>query len=86
MTENGERKPYWRQSKMLMVTSLVWPCLLLVGIPYWFGMLGPYSLAGLPIGYLLAVHGVVLLSIVVIARFATVQEQVDRWHGTHEDG
>ena len=69
-----------------MLTSLVLPCVLLVGLPYWIGRVGSYFLAGLPLGYLLAVHGVVIVTIAAAARFAAVQERIDRWHGTHEDG
>jgi putative solute:sodium symporter small subunit len=85
MADGVERKPYWRQTKVLMLFTLAWPCLFLVGLPYWLSMLKPMSLAGLPIGYLVAVHGVVLVCIGVVARFAAVQERIDRWHGAHDD-
>ncbi len=86
MADGIERKPYWRQTKVLMLVVLFVPCLLLVGLPYWIALIGPYAIAGLPITYLIAVHGIVLVAIAAVARFAAVQEQIDRWHGTHEDG
>jgi putative solute:sodium symporter small subunit len=86
MTVAAARKPYWRQTKVLMLTTLLWPCLILLGLPYWNSILGPYTIAGLPLGYVLAVHGVVLVCIAVVARYALIQDQIDRWHGTHDDG
>ena len=86
MTETTQRKPYWRQTKMLMISSLVLPCVLLIGLPFWITRLDAITFLGLPAGFLLAVHGVVIVAIAAVARFAVTQEQIDRWHGTHDNG
>jgi putative solute:sodium symporter small subunit len=85
MADGIERKPYWRQTKGLMLITLALPCLLIVGLPYWLFLIKPISLVGFPIGYLIAVHGVVLVCIAVVARFSLAQERIDHWHGAHED-
>ena len=86
MTEATQRKPYWRQTKMLMVSSLLLPCILLIGLPFWATRLDGVMVLGLPAAFLLAVHGVVILAIATVARFAVTQEQIDRWHGTNDNG
>ena len=86
MDDTEQRKPYWRETKLLMLACLVTPCAMLMGLPYWVGLAGTGSIAGLPVGYLIAVHGVVIAVIAAVARFVLVQERIDRWHGTHEDG
>lgn len=86
MTEATQRKPYWRQTKMLMVSSLLLPCILLIGLPFWATRLDGVMVLGLPAAFLLAVHGVVILAIAAVARFAVTQEQIDRWHGTNDNG
>lgn len=85
MAQQEERKPYWRQTKVLMAVCVAPAVAALVGIPYWIGFIQPMSILGLPIGYLLALHGAVIGGIAVIARFSTAQDNIDRWHGTHED-
>ena len=85
MAEIIRRKPYWRQAKLLALTSLALPAALVLGLAYWVGEFGAMTLAGMPAGYLLAVHGVAIVSIAAVARFAITQERIDRWHGTHDD-
>ena len=48
MTETAQRKPYWRQTKMLMVSSLLLPCILLIGLPFWATRLDGVMVLGLP--------------------------------------
>ena len=85
MTETIRRKPYWRQTKLLMLSSLALPTVLTVGLAFWVGRLNTLTLAGMPAGFLLAVHGVALVSIAAVARFAVTQERIERWHGTQDD-
>ena len=85
MAEIIRRKPYWRQAKLLALTSLALPAALVLGLAYWVGEFGAMTLAGMPAGSLLAVHGVAIVSIAAVARFAITQERIDRWHGTHDD-
>ena len=85
MSEIIRRKPYWRQTKLLMLSTLGLPAVLIVGLAYWVDRSGSMSVAGMPLGFLLAVHGVVVVSIAAVGRFAIIQERIDRWHGAHDD-
>jgi len=85
MSEIIRRKPYWRQTKLLMLSSLALPALLIVGLASWVARAGDLTLAGMPLGFFLAVHGVVLVVIAAATRFAIIQERIDRWHGAHDD-
>jgi putative solute:sodium symporter small subunit len=85
MAEVMRRRPYWRQTKLLMLSSLTPPLVLIGGLAFWVARAGTATLAGAPIGFLLAVHGVVIVSIAAVARFAAKQERIDRSHGAYED-
>jgi putative solute:sodium symporter small subunit len=79
------RKPYWRQTKLLMLTSLTLPMVLVAGLAYLTERFSGFSAAGMPLGFLLGVHGVAAVSIAAVARFSIIQERVDRWHGANDD-
>lgn len=85
MADFIRRKPYWRQTKLLMLSSLGIPMVLIVGLAYWALRAGTMTVAGMPLGFFLAVHGVVLVSIATVARYAIAQERIDRWHGANDD-
>jgi len=85
MAEIIRRKPYWRQTKLLMLTSLALPLALITGLAFLSERLGGLTLAMMPIGFLLGVHGVAAVAIFAVARFAIVQERIDRWHGANDD-
>jgi len=85
MAEIIRRKPYWRQTKLLMLTSLALPLALIAGLAYLTDRFAGMTAAGMPIGFLLGVHGAAAITIFAVARFAIVQERVDRWHGTNDD-
>ncbi len=40
---------------------------------------------GLPLGYFLSLHGLVLIAVVTVASFVNRQDAIDHWHGAHED-
>ena len=85
MAEIIRGKPYWRQTKLLMASSLAVPLLLIGGIAYWIGRAGDVTLAGMPLGFFLATHGVVVVAIGAVARYAVIQDRIDRWHGANDD-
>ena len=86
MADKIRKKPYWRQTKYLMLSTLALPLVLIGGLAYWAQRFGDVWLAGTPLGFLVAVHGVVIVSIAAVVRYATLQERIDRAHGTSEDG
>ena len=40
---------------------------------------------GIPLGYFLACHGLLIIAFVTVAVFVNRQDAIDHWHGAHED-
>jgi len=85
MIERKERKPYWRHTKLQLVASLLPFLVMIIVVPLYADELNHNKFLGFPLGYLLACHGLILLTIVTIASFVNRQDAIDRWHGAHED-
>lgn len=85
MIERRERKPYWRHTKWQMLASLVPYLIVIVVLPIYADRLSGTRLAGFPLGYFLALHGLTLIAAVTVASFASQQDAIDHWHGAHED-
>jgi putative solute:sodium symporter small subunit len=86
MAEGLRKKPYWRQTRLLMLSSLALPLVLIAGLAFWAERFSEVVVAGAPLGFLLAVHGVAGLSIAAVARYAAHQERIDRLHGASDEG
>jgi putative solute:sodium symporter small subunit len=80
-----KRKPYWRETKSLMLLSLLMPAIGIVTLPFWIERLAPFTLFGFPLGFFLAGNGVVIAVLLIAAWFSAKQDEIDRWHGAHED-
>lgn len=85
MIERKERKIYWYHTKWQMVASLVPFFIVLVVLPFYVDKLNSSKFLGFPLGYLLALHGVVFISAITVASFVNRQDAIDHWHGAHED-
>ena len=85
MIERRQRRPYWRNTKWQMAASLLPFLLALVVLPFYADRLNASRFLGLPLGFLLAGHGLVLIAVGTIATFVNRQDAIDRWHGAHED-
>lgn len=85
MLEKKRRKPYWRETKMQSMRSLVLPALLFLSSPFWIERVGAGHYIGLPVSFLLLALGSVVLVVVAAARFVLRQDEIDHWHGAHED-
>jgi putative solute:sodium symporter small subunit len=85
MIEGKQRKPYWRETKMLVVGTLILPGIVMLILPFWSDELAGPTVIGFPVGYLLASHVAVLVAVAAAARFILRQDEIDRWHGAHED-
>ena len=85
MIEKKRRKPYWRETKMLTVSTLILPGIIMLVLPFWSDELAGPTIVGFPVGYALAAHGVILVAIAAAARFITRQDEIDHWHGAQED-
>ena len=85
MIERKERKPYWRHTKLQLAASLFPFLFTIMVVPFYADELNHNKFLGFPLGYFLALHGLILLTIVTIASFVNRQDAIDRWHGAHED-
>ena len=85
MIEWSERKAYWRNTKMQMLTSLLPFLLVLIVLPLYADVLDRMRILGIPLGYFLACHGLVIIAFVTVAVFVNRQDAIDHWHGAHED-
>lgn len=85
MLDHRQRKPYWRETKFLVIVSLVLPGLLLIAAPFLVERLGGMRVFGLPLPYFALAHGVVLVLVGAGMRFVLKQDEIDHWHGAHED-
>jgi putative solute:sodium symporter small subunit len=80
-----KRKPYWRETKALMLLCLLIPAGVVISLPFWIERLAAWQLFGFPLGFFVASNGVVACLLLIIAWFGAKQDEIDRWHGAHED-
>jgi putative solute:sodium symporter small subunit len=85
MIERNERKPYWRHTKVQMLTSLLPFVVAIVVLPLYADALNDKRVLGVPLGYFLVCHGLIVIAFVTIAAFVNRQDAIDHWHGAHED-
>jgi putative solute:sodium symporter small subunit len=85
MIERNERKPYWRQTKVQMLTSLLPFVVAIIVLPLYADALNDKRVLGVPLGYFLVCHGLIVIAFVTIAAFVNRQDAIDHWHGAHED-
>ena len=83
--EKKRRKPYWRETKMLAFGTLIVPGILMLVLPFWSDELAGPTIIGFPVGFALAAHAVILVAVAAVARFILRQNEIDHWHGAHED-
>jgi putative solute:sodium symporter small subunit len=85
MIERNERKAYWRHTKTQMLASLLPFLLAMIVLPLYADALNNKRVLGIPLGYFLACHGLIVIAFVTVAVFVNRQDAIDRWHGAHED-
>lgn len=85
MIESKERKPYWRHTKWQMLASLAPFVVAMIVLPIYADRLNSNKFLGFPLGYFLALHGLILIAIVTVSSFVNRQDAIDHWHGAHED-
>jgi putative solute:sodium symporter small subunit len=85
MIDWRERKPYWRHTKWQMIATLVPFMAMLIAIPLYAETLNAKRIIGIPLGYFLSLHGVLIIAIFVAASFVNRQDAIDHWHGANED-
>lgn len=80
-----ERKPYWQETKVVAILSLLIPLITVITLPGFAPALNKGKFLEFPLGYYLVAHGLVLLLIAATALFMLRQDDVDRMHGANED-
>jgi putative solute:sodium symporter small subunit len=85
MIEWSERKAYWRHTKAQMLTSLLPFVVSLIVLPLYADALNGKRVLGIPLGYFLACHGLLIIALVTMTVFVNRQDAIDHWHGAHED-
>lgn len=80
-----ERKPYWRHTKWQLLASLIPFLFVILALPVYANKLNSNKFLGFPLGYFLALHGIILIGVFTIGTFINRQDAIDRWHGAHED-
>ena len=85
MIDWAERKRYWRDTKWQMVATLAPYLLAVVALPIYAEALNSKRIFGLPLGYFVICHGLLLIAAIVMATFVNRQDAIDHWHGANED-
>ena len=85
MIERKERKPYWRHTKVQMLSSLLPFAAVMIVLPLYADRLNTGKILGFPAGYFLVCHGLVVIAFVTVTSFVNRQDALDRWHGANED-
>ena len=85
MIDWSERKAHWRHTKVQMLTTLLPFLATLIVLPLYADALNSKRVLGIPLGYFLACHGLIVIAFVTIAVFVNRQDAIDHWHGAHED-
>ena len=85
MLDWRERKPYWRHTKWQMFATLAPFVLALILIPLYADALDAQRILGIPLGYFMMCHGLVVIAAVAAATFVNRQDAIDHWHGANED-
>ena len=83
--ERKERKPYRRHTKAQMLTTLLPLVLAMIVLPLYADALNDKRVLGVPLGYFLICHGLIVIAFLTIALFVNRQDAIDHWHGAHED-
>ena len=85
MIEWQERKPYWRDTKWQMVASLGPYLVAVLLLPLYADGLNSRAILGMPLGYFVAAHALLVVAAVVVAGFVNRQNAIDDWHGAKDD-
>lgn len=85
MIDWQERKIYWRDTKWQMFASLVPFFLAVLALPLYAETLNKKSVFGIPLGYFLICHALIVVAAVVTASFVNRQDAIDDWHDAKED-
>jgi putative solute:sodium symporter small subunit len=85
MIDWRERKPYWRHTKWQMTATLLPFLVAVVVLPLYADALNGLRILGMPLGFFLICHGLLLIAAIVIIAWSNRQDAIDHWHGANED-
>lgn len=79
-----QQKRYWRRTLGLTGALLAMWLLVTFVAPFFSSALNEYSILGLPLGYMIAAQGSLLVYIVLIGLYAFLMNRLDREFGVDE--
>lgn len=80
-----ERKRYWRDTKWQMLATLAPFLAAVLALPLYAEALNARPVFGMPLGYFVVCHGLLLIATIVMASFVNRQDAIDHWHGANEE-
>ncbi len=85
MFDWSERKRYWRDTKWQMLATLAPFLIAILALPLYAEALNARPVLGMPLGYFVVCHGLLVIAAIVMASFVNRQDAIDHWHGANED-
>lgn len=85
LLDTKHRRPYWLETRRLVVLSMLPGLMIVFGSLIFMGQLNGIRFIGFPLGYFLLAHGFIIMAFTAIAAHAVRQDHIDRHHGMHED-
>ena len=85
MLDHKHRRPYWIETRRLMLIVVVSLVLSVFMVLLFLGLLDSYRFLGYPVGYFLLANGFVIVGFIGFAWHGYAQDNIDHRHGTNED-
>ena len=85
MFDHKHRRPYWLETRRLMVFVLMTCAVLLLCGLVFVDQLNGFTFIGFPVGYFLLAHGFIMVGFALFVWNGHEQDYIDHRHGTHED-
>jgi len=85
LLDHKHRRPYWLETRRLMLFVILSLMGGLTLVLMFMGWLDTFTIVGFPVGYFLLAHGFIIAAFVGFVWHGHEQDHIDHRHGTHED-